>query len=130
MDYGIQDRLIPRFQNYRKNTECPFLLDGKCSVYPLRPLACRIFYVFQIPCGIGEDPIISRPIDVYIQKSEIARHVAMRFFDADPYNLKTIREKEAAFEGGIMFEKTLRMHQLDWTRFIQMIRIFRRLRDK
>ncbi len=25
------------------NHQCPFLIDNKCSVYPVRPLACRIY---------------------------------------------------------------------------------------
>lgn len=129
MDYSIQDRLIPRLQNYSQTSECPLLLNGECSVYPLRPIACRMFYVFQIPCGVGEDLTITRPNDVYRQNSEIPKHVAMRFLDADVYKIKTVKEKEAAFEDGIMFEKTTMMHKIDWTRFIQMIRAYRKLRD-
>lgn len=40
---------------------CPFLYKGRCTVYPVRPLACRRFIVFGAPCAQGEDPTQTRP---------------------------------------------------------------------
>ena len=43
------------------NTPCPFLHDGQCAVYPVRPIACRQYVVFGSPCVEGEDPTKNRP---------------------------------------------------------------------
>ncbi|OLN25148.1 protein of unknown function UPF0153 [Desulfovibrio sp. DV] len=43
---------------------CPFLVDGACSVYALRPMACREYIVFGRPCQPGERPEESRPGDI------------------------------------------------------------------
>ena len=43
---------------------CPFLHDGACLVYPVRPVACRQYMVFGTPCAKGEDASRSRPQDV------------------------------------------------------------------
>lgn len=43
---------------------CPFLYEGACLVYPVRPMACRQYMVFGTPCAKGEDPSRSRPRDV------------------------------------------------------------------
>ncbi len=32
------------------NGQCPFLVEDKCSIYPLRPMACRSLLVFNEPC--------------------------------------------------------------------------------
>ncbi len=34
----------------KNHGQCPFLLDDKCSIYPLRPIACRSLLVFNEPC--------------------------------------------------------------------------------
>lgn len=43
---------------------CPFLGHGHCTIYPVRPFACRRFMVFNQRCEMGEDPTVTRPSDV------------------------------------------------------------------
>ncbi len=43
---------------------CPFLNEGLCAVYPVRPFACRRYLVFNQICTANEDPTITRPEDV------------------------------------------------------------------
>lgn len=35
---------------------CPFLVDDKCSVYPVRPITCRSFYVAEDPGKCAVNP--------------------------------------------------------------------------
>ncbi|HOX06619.1 MAG TPA: YkgJ family cysteine cluster protein [Planctomycetota bacterium] len=42
---------------------CPFLVSGRCGVYPMRPLTCRIFYVLGDRCPSGEDAAMARSAD-------------------------------------------------------------------
>lgn len=59
------DRLgIERRLRGRAPGECPFLLGGNCSVYPMRFLACRQFFVFGRACAAGEDVWETRGRDI------------------------------------------------------------------
>ena len=53
---------------------CPFLLDETCSVYPLRPFACRRYMVFNLPCAPGEEPLAARPEDVFQPSRKALTH--------------------------------------------------------
>jgi Fe-S-cluster containining protein len=54
---------------------CPFLVDGSCSIHPMRPVGCRQFNVFSKPCEAGEDPFFTRrrdvlqPLESYIDRA-------------------------------------------------------------
>ena len=40
-----------------KRLECPLLADGKCTVYDIRPLVCRLWGVEpSMPCPFGCEP--------------------------------------------------------------------------
>ena len=43
---------------------CPFLIENSCSIHPVRPVGCRQFNVFRLPCAPGEDPYFTRREDV------------------------------------------------------------------
>ena len=55
---------------------CPYLLDGACSVYAVRPLACRRYLVLGRPCAPGETCTESRPGDMLIPARK-ALHAAL-----------------------------------------------------
>lgn len=44
--------------------DCIFLKNGSCSIYPVRPIACRRYIVFGNQCSPGEVPTETRPGDV------------------------------------------------------------------
>lgn len=50
---------------------CPFLLEGCCGVYPVRPIACRRYIVYGAPCGKGEDPTQTRPANVLHPRQDV-----------------------------------------------------------
>lgn len=114
LDHATQDRLIPRLRNHQASPECPFLLDRECAIYPMRPIACRIFHVYTSACYPSEDVFQSRPGDIFIQDRDTARRVGMRFLDSDVYGLNTMREKKAAFDREIMLSETIPMHYVNW----------------
>ena len=43
---------------------CRFLVNSRCVIYPVRPMACRRYIIFSQPCGRDESPIDTRPSDV------------------------------------------------------------------
>ena len=66
-------RLRERLYSHRRSLECPFLMDARCAIYPLRPLACRFLHVFGSPCKHEEIPVESRPRDIWFPGEEIIR---------------------------------------------------------
>lgn len=56
--------LKARLRAHRPGAPCPFLVEDRCSIHPLRPMACRHFNVLDRPCAPGEDAWHTRPQDV------------------------------------------------------------------
>ncbi|MFX1578164.1 MAG: YkgJ family cysteine cluster protein [Promethearchaeota archaeon] len=50
---------------------CPYLEDGLCSIYSLRPLGCRLFPVVQT--GAGEIALVECPLANQLSEEEVLR---------------------------------------------------------
>jgi len=55
MDDETADKISNALKRSRSVKACPFLLDGECSIYPMRPLACRRYYLKRGPPCKEED---------------------------------------------------------------------------
>jgi uncharacterized protein len=55
---------------HRRGGPCPFLIEGACSIHPMRPAACRQFNVFGKRCEEGEDAYYTRRSDVLTPRRE------------------------------------------------------------
>ncbi len=76
---------------HSKGESCPFMINNVCSIYPMRPLACRQFNVFGKPCKEGEDPFYTRPEDV-LKPSE--NYLGKALYETTPfYGLFSEEEK-------------------------------------
>lgn len=64
MEPALRARLKVQLAAHTADSPCPFLIDGSCSIHPLRPIGCRQFNVFSSPCLPGEDPYFTRRADV------------------------------------------------------------------
>ncbi len=67
---------------HKKAEPCPFLINKACSIYPMRPLACRQFNVFGKPCAEGEDTFYTRPVDV-LKPSE--HYLGRALYETTPF---------------------------------------------
>ena len=95
--------------------ECPFLVDRKCSIYPVRPVVCRQFMVTTRPCAVGEDPLKTRPDDIVkLTREKVSRPVAMRLLDWPGYKLRTTASKRKAYESAFIVAQAHDMHEIDW----------------
>ena len=112
-------QIRPRLLHHTKTIECPFLLDTVCSIYPVRPLACRDFFVYGEPCKMNEDPFVTRSHDMHPPNREISRYVALRLLDFPGFNCSSIEEKEKAFNDGIIVNSGRYMHDIDWAEFVK-----------
>lgn len=59
-----REALKKQLKEHNKDNLCPFLLNDICSVYLMRPIACRQFNVFGKSCEEGEDAYYTRREDV------------------------------------------------------------------
>ena len=71
LDPQVREKLRERLLHHRQSIECPFLMEGCCAVYPLRPLACRFLHVFGSPCKHEEIPVQDRPGDVWVPREAV-----------------------------------------------------------
>ncbi len=71
-----------RLAQYKENDPCPFLIEGACSVHPMRPISCRQFMVFGKPCDKDEDPYYTRREDVL---TPIKKYTDRAFFIMLPF---------------------------------------------
>lgn len=101
---------------------CPFLLDGQCSVRPLRPINCRTFFVFGEPCKVGERLVENRLDDIFEHSEPLNERVALRLFDDTSFGLSSDEDKRAAYRTGTMYLSALRMQQVDWIATIDALR--------
>lgn len=67
---------------HKKGDPCPFLINKICSIYAIRPLACRQFNVFSKPCGIDEDTFYTRNEDV-LKPSE--NYLGKALYETTPF---------------------------------------------
>jgi hypothetical protein len=107
-----RDSLRKQLADYRENSPCPFLLEGACSIHPIRPISCRQFIVFGNPCIAGEDPYYTRRKDVL---TPIQRYVDRAFFIMLPfYGIKDEAERIKVIKGRLMHKMVKLMQTCNW----------------
>ncbi len=121
-DANVRDNLKAQMKNYKDNVSCPFLVNGECSIYPLRPIACREFHVIGEPCTRGQDPIKSRPNDIWTPSRKVARKTAMKLLPA--FGFSTQREMLGAYEDGYIRRNSRDMNAIDWSEIVKVMNQF------
>ena len=107
-----RERLKKQLVNFKKDRPCPFLVDGICSIHPLRPMACRQFNVFEEPCAEGEDPYYTRRQDVM---DPVKKHVDQAFFVMLPFHgVEKDSERIKFVESGEMHRMVRELHSCNW----------------
>jgi Fe-S-cluster containining protein len=101
---------------------CPFLLDGQCSVRPVRPITCRTFFVFGEPCRVGERLFQLRSRDIFERSEALFERMAMRLLDDESFGLGDDEDRRAAYHAGAMTSSALRMLNVDWIATIDALR--------
>ncbi len=105
-------RLAQNLISYNQLNQCPFLIDGACSIHPMRPLACRFFNVFNSPCAPGEDPFYSRRKDVLTPNEQEKQKALSKYL-----HFHGIRGKKAvktALKTDILNNYVKNLREIDW----------------
>lgn len=110
-------KLKEQLQSYQKGDACPFLVDGACSVHPLRPLACREFNVFGAVCAEGEDAYHTRRADVL---TPLKRYVDQAFDVMLPfYGVKHKAERRRMIESGEVHRLVRVLSECEWDKLAE-----------
>lgn len=92
---------------------CPFNVRGVCSVYPVRPIACRQFCVFDTQCVEGENVYEERRQDVltplYAFKERADRIMLAH------YGFSSDAAARTALEDEYLRKNSQLLLQCDWT---------------
>ncbi len=102
---------------------CPFLLDGQCSVRPLRPVACRSFFVFGEPCRSGERLYELRAGDVFDRSEALFERVVLRLLDDPSFEPAADEDPAPAHRTGAFYRKARRLRQVDWVAAVDARRV-------
>lgn len=112
----MEERLMikKRIHMYDFEEGCPFLIKEACLVYPVRPLACRQFFVLNKPCTEGIHPWLERREDIFCAiDSKISWLIATKYLPL--YGIKDESEQRKAFEQGYLHECDQPLTSYDWT---------------
>lgn len=108
----LREQLKQQLENLDNINSCPFLLQGACSIHPMRPMACRQFNVINKPCAEGEDAFHTRRQDVItpIKKfADDAFDIMLPF-----YGVKKKAERRKAIKQGALHSVAKVMRECNW----------------
>ena len=66
---------------WRQQLPCPYLADDRCSIYPVRPFACREHHVTSPPSLCAEDLDQVTPAGTRLEFRAVASHVGTTCFE-------------------------------------------------
>lgn len=108
----LRDILKKRLTAGAAEAGCPFLIEGSCSIHPMRPAGCRQFNVFERPCVPGEDPYFTRREDVLDPIQEYLDRVFAAVLPL--YDLKTEGDTAAAIR--TVRSQIMNLLSFDWSK--------------
>lgn len=112
-----RDTLKGRLAAHTADSPCPFLIDGACSIHPLRPLGCRQFNVFTTPCASGEDPYYTRRDDVLVPLPDYTD----RAFAAVLAFYKMEKERGVARAVKLIRSQIMNLQEYDWNKLVTVM---------
>lgn len=109
---GPRSVLVKQLAAHEGKMPCPFYIDSVCSIYPVRPAACRQFIVFTKPCSQGEDAFHTRREDVLTPLQDFidrAFYIMLPF-----YGILREDERMQAVRNRILNTRVLNLQECDW----------------
>lgn len=109
---STRSKLLSQLRAHRQGQPCPLLVDGACSVHPMRPMACRHFNVFGKPCAEGEDVSYLRRADVLapIRQYQDEAMITMLSF----YGVERRTERRKLVKSGAAHQMARALQECNW----------------
>ncbi len=112
MEGPLRQELEARLAGHEGKPPCPFLIDHRCSIYPLRPGVCRLFIVLGRQCNPGEDAYYSRREDVLTPLEEFnnqAFYIMLPF-----YGITGHEDRIKAIQNRVIHTRVQNLQSCDW----------------
>ncbi len=108
----IRQRVRTQLENHQRLDSCPFLVDEACAIHPVRPMACRLFNVFDTVCAAGEDAFHTRPADV-LPPPEAAKREALMAMLAH-HSVESDADRATVVDSGAVHQLAKNLRTLPW----------------
>ncbi len=119
---SLRKILKKHFLDRGNNNPCPFLINSLCSIYPVRPVSCRQFNVFNKPCDNGEDPYYSRRNDVLTPIQGYTDHAFLVMLPF--YGIIDEAEKLRAIKNNFIHTQVCNLQSYKWTGLLKAMKDF------
>lgn len=107
-----RQRVITQLTKHKQLDSCPFLVDEACGIHPVRPVACRLFNVFDTVCAAGEDAFHTRPADV-LPPPEAAKRAALMAMLAH-HQVESEADRATVVDSGAVHQLARNLRDLPW----------------
>jgi Fe-S-cluster containining protein len=107
-----RQRVRAQLENHKQLDGCPFLLDEACAIHPVRPMACRLFNVFDTVCAPGEDAFHTRPADV-LPPPEAAKREALMVM-LEYHQVESDKDRATVVDSGAVHQLAKNLRELPW----------------
>lgn len=108
----LREALRKKLSAHDRKPPCPFLVEDRCAVYHVRPMACRQFTVFTRPCEEGEDPFFTRKKDVLIPLQE---YIDRAIFTVLPFfGIQDASERKKAVKEHLLHGHLQNLQSCSW----------------
>jgi Fe-S-cluster containining protein len=117
MTTPVRDTLKRLLSAHTIGSPCPFLIEGSCSIHPLRPIGCRQFNVFTTTCAPGEDPYYTRRDDVLVPIADYtdrAFAAVLAFYRLD-------KEKDTSKAVKLVRGQVMNLQGYDWKKLVTVM---------
>jgi uncharacterized protein len=112
-----RESLRDRLEKHVAGLDCPFLIEGSCSIHPVRPVGCRQFNVFATPCAAGEDPYFTRRNDVL---TPIVEYTERAFAAVIPF-YKMNKAGDISSSIKIIRSQIMNIQTYDWNKLVAIM---------
>lgn len=117
MTSPMRDTLKSLLSVHAIGPPCPFLIEGSCSIHPLRPIGCRQFNVFTTTCESGEDPYYTRRDEVLVPIADYtdrAFAAVLAFYHLD-------KDKDVAKAVKLVRGQIMNLLEYDWKKLVKVM---------
>lgn len=122
----LRGRIFESLKSHKEGSPCPFGLDSSCSIYPMRPIACRQFNVYGAQCAPGEDPYYTRAKDVMTPISDFTERA---FYEMMPfYGITENEDRKEAVSLGLIHSRVRVIQRVGWPELARVMEEFDRKR--
>lgn len=123
----LRQRVRVQLEKHKQLESCPFLVDDACAIHPVRPMACRLFNVFDTVCAPGEDAFHTRPADV-LPPPESAKRAALMAMLAH-HGVESDADRATVVDSGAVHQLAKSLRTLPWENLALRMQAFDQRQD-